>query len=340
MRHVRARLAALAAGVTLLVSAYQRTDSPAVMAESANRFLNALTPEQRAKAVMRFEDEERLNWHFVPRERRGLPLREMSPTQKHLAAGLLAAGLSQQGYIKATTVMSLEEVLKILENDSGERRNPEKYYFSIFGSPGPTGVWGYRIEGHHLSQNYTVVNGKAAGAPSFFGANPAEVREGPRQGLRALAAEEDLGRVVLESLDAEQRKVAVVDQRAYRDILTGASRKAALKGQPSGLSAERMNARQFDLLRALVEEYARNMPEPLARAREEQFRKAGRNVYFAWAGGARRGEPHYYRVQTPAFLIEYDDTQNDANHIHSVWRDFEGDFGLDLLERHYQASHR
>ena len=340
MRHVRARLAALAAGVILLISAYHRTDSPAVMSEAANRFLSALTPEQKSKAVLRFEDDERQNWHFVPRERKGLPLREMSPAQKHLAAGLLAAGLSQQGYIKATTIMSLEEVLKVLENDSGERRNPEKYYFSIFGTPAEKGMWGYRVEGHHLSQNYTVVNGKVAASPSFFGANPAEVREGPRKGLRALAAEEDLGRAVLETLDPEQRKIAVVDQAAYKDILTAASRKAALNGQPSGLSAAKMNARQFEALRALVEEYARNVPEQLALAREEQFRKAGRNLHFAWAGGARRGEPHYYRVQAPTFLIEYDDTQNNANHIHSVWRDFEGDWGLDLLKQHYEASHR
>jgi hypothetical protein len=340
MRHVRARVAALAAGVTLLVSAYQRTDSEAVMSEAANRFLDALAPEQKGKAVLRFEGEERLNWHFVPRERKGLPLREMTATQKHLAAGLMAAGLSQQGYIKATTIMSLEEVLKVLENDSGERRNPEKYYFSIFGTPAQKGIWGFRVEGHHLSQNYTVVDGRVASSPSFFGANPAEVREGPRKGLRALAAEEDLGRAVLDALDPEQRKVAVVSQKAYPDILTAASRRAALDGQPSGLSAAKMNARQFEALTALVAEYARNVPEQLARAREEQFRKAGRNVHFAWAGGARRGEPHYYRVQTPTFLIEYDDTQNNANHIHSVWRDFEGDFGLDLLRQHYQTSHR
>lgn len=340
MRHVRARLAALGAGIVLLISAYNRIDSPAVMSEAANRFLNALTPEQRAKAVLRFEDGERQNWHYVPRERKGLPLGEMSPSQKHLAAGLLAAGLSQRGYIKATTIMSLEEVLRILENDTGERRNPEKYYFSIFGAPGEKGAWGYRVEGHHLSQNYTVVDGKAAAAPSFFGANPAEVREGPRKGLRALAAEEDLGRAVLEALDPGQRKIAVVDPAAYKDILTAASRKAALEGHPSGLPAAKMNERQFEALRALVEEYARNVPEQLARAREEQLRKAGRNLYFAWAGGARRGEPHYYRVQAPTFLIEYDDTQNNANHIHSVWRDFEGDWGLDLLKLHYQSSHR
>ena len=286
-----------------------------------------------------FADPERTDWFYVPIERKGLPLREMSPYQKHLASALLASGLSQAGYIKAVTIMSLEDVLRIIENDSGERRNPEKYYFSIFGVPSDTGLWGYRVEGHHLSQNYTVVNGTVVDAPSFFGANPAEVRQGPRAGLRVLAAEEDLGREVIRALDESQRKIAIVDPKAYPDILTTNSRKAALKGQPSGLPASQMTAPQFERLMALLEEYARNVPDEMAGAREEQIRKAGRNIYFAWAGGVNRGDPHYYRIQTASFLIEYDDTQDGANHIHSVWRDFAGDFGEDLLAAHYQASH-
>jgi len=333
------RLLAASAGVVLLSSAYHRLDSSSVMAETANRFLASLTPEQRAKAAFPFEDDERQNWHFVPIERKGLALRDMTAAQKHLASALLSAGLSQQGYIKAETVMSLEDVLRMLEKGTGPERDPEKYYVSIFGQPAGSGTWGYRVEGHHLSQNFTVVNGHVAGAPSFFGANPAEVREGPRKGLRALGAEEDLGRAVVQALDAEQRRVAVVHAEAYKDILTFADRQAALKGQPSGLQASQMNARQLSLLMELLEEYARNMPEQIAQAREEQIRKAGKDIYFAWAGGIEKGEPHYYRVQTPAFLIEYDDTQNGANHIHSVWRDFQGDFGLDLLKLHYQTSH-
>ena len=238
MRYAHARLAAVAIGALLLISAYHRTSSSVLMSEAANHLLAALAPEQRARAVFPFDDvEERQNWHYVPRARKGLPLRDMTPAQQHLAAALLAAGLSQQGYIKAVTIMSLEDVLRMMEKDDGERRNPGKYYFSIFGTPAEKGTWGYRVEGHHLSQNYTVVNGRVAGAPSFFGANPAEVPDGQRKGLRALAAEEDLGRAVLESLDPQQRKSAVVDQRAYPDILTAATRKAALAGQPSGLSA-------------------------------------------------------------------------------------------------------
>jgi hypothetical protein len=323
----------------LLTAAYHRLNSSSLMAETANRFLASLTAEQRAKATFKFEEDERQNWHFVPIERKGLPLREMTAAQKHLATALLSAGLSQQGYLKAETIMSLEDVLKAIEHGTGPERDPEKYFVSIFGEPSATGTWGYRVEGHHLSQNYTVVSGRVVGAPSFFGSNPAEVRDGPRKGLRTLGAEEDLGRAVIKSLDPEQRKTAIVDAQAYKDILTFDSRQAALKGQPSGLQASKMNAKQFDLLMALLEEYAQNMPEQLAQAREEQIKKAGKDIYFAWAGGIEKGDPHYYRVQTASFLIEYDDTQNNANHIHSVWRDFNGDFGVDLLKQHYQSSH-
>ena len=311
-----------------------------LMTETATHFLAALGPEQLAKTTFPFNDDERRDWHYNPKVRKGLTLGEMSPYQKHLASALLAAGLSQTGYIKAVTIMSLEDVLRLLEHDSGERRNPEKYHFSVFGTPSDSGTWGWRVEGHHLSQNYTVVNGQVVDAPSFFGSNPAKVRLGPRKGLRALAGEDDLGFEVIHSLDEPKQKLAIVAPKAYGDILTAANRKAALEGQPSGLSATKMNSRQFDALRALVELYAFNMPDDLARRRMEQINKAGRKVYFAWAGGVNPGDPHYYRVQTPSFLIEFDETQDNANHIHSVWRDFEGDFGGDLLQAHYEASHQ
>jgi len=310
-----------------------------VMAETATRLLASLGPEQLAKARIEFNAAERRNWHYVPLERKGLPLREMMSYQRHLASALLAAGLSQSGFIKAVTIMSLEDVLKLIENDSGERRNPEKYYFSIFGAPSATGTWGYRVEGHHISQNYTVVNGEVTGGPSFFGSNPAEVRFGPRKGLRALAAEDDLGFAVIDSLDEPLRKVAIVDPAAYADILTSDKRSAALEGQPSGLPAAKMTASQFDALRALVEVYARNLPGDLARRRMEQLDKAARNLHFAWAGGTKPGDPHYYRVQTAQFLIELDNTQDKANHIHSVWRDLTRDFGGDPLRAHYVAEH-
>jgi hypothetical protein len=310
------------------------------MSDSANAFLASLTPEQRAKAVIPLNDAERMNWFYTPVPRKGLPLKEMTSPQKHLAHALLAAGLSQRGYMKATTIMSLEDVLRIMEKDSGERRNPEGYFFSIFGEPAPHGVWGYRVEGHHVSQNFTIVNDKVVGSPSFFGSNPAEVREGPRKGLRVLGREEDLGRELLTSLTPEQKAVAIVTKTAYKDILTENSRKAALNGQPSGIQASKLNAHQKELLRSVLEEYVYNMPDQIAQTRLDQIKQAGNNLYFAWAGVEERGGPHYYRVQAPAFLVEYDNTQNNANHIHSVWRDFEGDFGADLLKQHYDTSHR
>jgi hypothetical protein len=334
------RVLLLVMGVLLLTSAYHRANPSTVMTQAAIHFLDSLTPEQKAKATYKFEDDQRFDWHFIPKERKGLPLLEMTAPQKHLAHALLSAGLSQTGYIKAVSIMSLEEVLRQLENATLDRRNPEKYYFTVFGEPSDDGIWGYRVEGHHVSQNFTIVKGKAIDAPSFFGSNPAEVRQGPRKGLRILAAEEDRARDLLNSLDAEQKKVAVVSETALKDIITMASRKAALEGQPSGLSASKMNGKQFELLTALLEEYAQNVPEQMAQAREELIKKAGKNIHFAWTGVAQRGGPHYYRVQAPTFLIEYDNTQNDANHIHSVWRDYNGDFGLDLLKAHYQTSHR
>ena len=340
MTRIGLRPVAIGMGIVLLTAAYYRTHSAAIMSDTARTFLASLTPEQRALATFQFQDDQRFDWHFIPKPRKGLPLRAMTPAQKHLAQALLSAGLSQRGYIKASTIMSLEEVLRVMEKDDGERRNPEGYFFSIFGEPSETGTWGYRVEGHHVSLNFTLVKGKVIGAPTFFGANPAEVREGPRKGLRVLGREEDLGRAVITSLDPSQKKIAIVDKEAYKDIITMASRKAALAGQPSGLAVSRMNPNQKQLLTDLLDEYCYNLPETLAQVRLDQIKKAGDNLYFAWAGSEQPGGPHYYRIQSPTFLIEYDNTQNDANHIHSVWRDFNGDFGLDLLQQHYQTSHK
>jgi hypothetical protein len=323
----------------LLTAAYSRMHTPAIMAETAKAFLASLDPEQRARATFQFQDEERFDWHYIPKERKGLPLKDMNSAQKHLAHALLAAGLSQRGYIKAVSIMSLDEILRILENGTGPVRDPDRYFFSVFGEPSDTGIWGYRVEGHHVSQNFTIVNGKVLAAPTFFGANPAEVKEGPRKGLRVLAREEDLGRAFVQSLTPEQKKTAIVSADAPGEILTGPMRKAALNGQPSGIAASKLDSKQRETLQNLLDEYCNNLPEEVAQVREEQIKKAGGNLYFAWAGGEQVGQPHYYRIQSAAFLIEYDDTQNGANHIHTVWRDFDGDFGLDLLKEHYQASH-
>jgi hypothetical protein len=334
------RLLAIGLGGLLLTSAYTRTHSASVMADAAKAFLASLTSQQRAQATFQFQDDERLDWHYIPKPRKGLALRDMTSEQKQLAHALLAAGLSQQGYIKAVSIMSLDEVLKLLEGGKGPQRDPEGYFFTVFGDPSAAGTWGYRVEGHHLSQNFTIVNGKLQGAPSFFGTNPAQILEGQRKGLRVLAREEDLGRQLVKSLNADQQKTAVISKDAPKEILTEASRKAALSGQPSGLIASRMNASQRAIFQSLLDEYCQNMTDQIDQTREEQIKKAGDNIYFAWAGGEEPGEGHYYRIQTASFLVEFDDTQDHANHIHSVWRDFNGDFGQDLLKEHYQSSHR
>src|SRR6266540_3283220 len=189
------------------------------MAAAANNLLATLTPEQAAKATYALEDNERFNWHFIPRERKGLPLKEMLPEQKHLAHALLSTALSHRGYLKASTIMSLEQVLRDVEQGKGPTRDPELYFLTIFGKPDPKGTWGWRLEGHHLSLNFLLVDGKEiAVTPSFLGSNPGEIREGPRKGLRVLGAEEDLARQLVRSLKDAQKKVAIYTNTAPREI--------------------------------------------------------------------------------------------------------------------------
>ena len=308
------------------------------MVQAADAFLASLAPAQRSKALFAFEDAERLNWHFVPRARRGLPLKEMSAEQRGLAHGILRAGLSRRGYLTASTIIDLELVLREM-GESPTFRDPELYYFSIFGTPSRTTTWGFRAEGHHLSLNFTLVRDTLiATAPAFFGANPAEVRRGARRGLRALADEEDIGRELVLSLDERQRARALISAVAPRDIVTGSAARVEPLS-PIGIRVTELRPEQAAILVRLLEVYLGRMAEPLAvRRRAALERTDFDEVAFAWAGSTRRGEAHYYRIQGPSFLVEYDNTQNDANHIHSVWRDFDGDFGRDLLREHYRTA--
>src|SRR5256714_6683682 len=307
------------------------------MAAAANNFLVTLTTEQAAKASYLLNVNERFNWHFIPRERKGLPLKEMTPEQKHLAHALLSTALSHRGYVKASTIMSLEQVLRDLEQGKGPPRDPERYFVTIFGKPDAKATWGWRVEGHHLSLNFMLVEGKDISVtPSFLGSNPGEVREGPRKGLRGLAAEEDLARRLVRSLNDEQRKVAIYTNTAPREIITGNDRKARPL-TPMGISAAKLNKAQTELLWQLVKEYVYRYRPEIAEQDLKKIEKGGaKNLYFAWAGSIEPKEGHYYRVQGPTFLMEYDNTQNNANHIHSAWRDLENDFGEDLLRKHYE----
>ena len=339
----------VACAVAWLVGVHAADRSPAAMADAAAKLLASLTADQRRDATFPFDSSEREHWGFVPSEmfpRNGLILGRMSEPQRRLAHDLLRSGLSQRGYLTASSIMELEAVLHEIEN-AGDAprpgttrlaRDPVKYYFSVFGTPSPKGTWGWRVEGHHVSLNFTVVSGSlVASAPSFFGSNPAEVRAGPKKGLRILAAEEDTARALLMALDEAQRGKAIISQAAPNDIAT-ANAVTVTPLAAAGIQAAELRPNQRELLMKVVDAYVSAMASDLAEDRMARLRKAGLDaIAFAWAGDVERGKRHYYRVQGPTFLIEYDNTQNDANHIHSVWRDFQGDFGRDLLREHLRA---
>lgn len=315
------------------------------MTDAANNFLAALGPVERNRASFLLKDEERRNFHFFPIPRRGLPIKDMNDAQRALAHALVATGLGQKGHVKAFTIMSLGQILREIDPNSPNRfRDSDQYYFTIFGKPDAKGTWGWRCEGFHISLNYTIVGGKAvASAPHFFGAHPAIVQDGPRKGLQALHAEEELGRRLAKSFDAEQKKSALVPLHKFEDtvggLLTGNTRKLE-PGTPRGLPASKMTAPQKELLLSLVREYVdRHRPE-LAETEWAKIAAAGVDkIHYSWAGGLETGEPHHYMIQGPTFLVELENTQDNANHVHCIWRDFENDFGDDLLRRHLAEQH-
>jgi Protein of unknown function (DUF3500) len=310
------------------------------MATAATNFLASLTPEQRQRATFAFDAAERVRWHFVPQfERNGLQLKEMTEPQRKLAHELLKTGLSARGYSTYTQIMQLENILKAQEKGSGPTRDPEGYRFSVFGTPSAKETWGWRVEFHHVSLHFDVVNGNAiSSTPSFAGANPAEVKDGPQKGQRTLGALEDSARALVMALDEPQRKVAVFTNVALDDIVTGNA--LDIKPlSPDGIKASAMTTAQRELLTKILDAYAGLMAPDIAADRMAKLQKAGiQNIAFAWAGSIERGQKHYYRLQGPTFLIEFDNTQNDGNHVHSVWRDFNGDFGRDLLREHLKSS--
>ncbi|MDF1823132.1 MAG: DUF3500 domain-containing protein [Verrucomicrobiales bacterium] len=338
------RLSLLAALVALAAAPVLRAHEAATeMADAASLWLSTLSEEQKALATFEVTDEERENWHFIPKPfegkgmRGGLPLKEMRPDQRHLAYGLLCSGLSHRGFLTAVQIMSLEQVLWELENDP--KRNTLMYYVSIFGKPGSE-AWGWRVEGHHLSMNFTIADGEVVSStPNFFASNPGKVLEGPRKGLRVLAAEEDLARDLIKSLSDDQRAKTIVEEKAPYEIFTAAESTVASLGE-AGLSWGELEKEQRRKLRSLINVYVNRLRPDVAKADLATIKEAGFDqIIFAWAGGIEKGEPHYYRVQGPTFILEYANTQNDANHVHAVWRDFEGDFGRDILREHYVANH-
>ena len=337
--------------VVALAATYAADRSPAAMADAANKFLSTLTPQQKQSATFPFDNlAERERFGFVPTEmhaRKGVTMGDMNETQRKAAHDLMRAGLSQKGYMTAAAIMELEAILNDIENPPGAaprqrplERNPLKYFVMVFGTPSATGTWGWKVEGHHVSLNFTIANGRmVSSTPHFFGSNPAEVRNGPKKGLRLLGYQEDPARQLLMLLDATQRAKAVINTTAPNDIVTRNETNIKPLDQ-AGIAYAEMQPKQRELLMQVIDAYTSAMAPDVAADRMAVVKKAGLDkVMFAWAGEPELGKKHYYRVQGPTFLIEYDNTQNDGNHVHSVWRDFNGDWGRDLLREHVAMAH-
>ncbi len=313
------------------------------MSAAATNFLNTLDDAQRDKVSYAMDADERKVWAFVPKPfegegvRTGLPMKEMRQDQRALAFGLLSSGLSHRGFTEAVTIMSLEQLLWEMENHS-PKRSPEMYYVTIYGKPGSE-AWGWRVEGHHLSMHFSIVDGKVSATPNFMATNPGTVTEGARKGLQVLAAEENIARELVNSLDKDQIKKAIFSDEAPRDILTAAETEVTPLGKEGVLAGELSDGQQATL-QQLIETYVRRARPSIADDDLKKIEESGfENIRFAWAGGIKKGEGHYYRVQGSTFLLEYANTQNDANHVHAVWRDFKGDFGVDLLGQHFKKEH-
>ncbi|MGC1241281.1 MAG: DUF3500 domain-containing protein [Chryseosolibacter sp.] len=308
----------------------------------AKDFLNQLDEARKAKASYPYGDEERFNWHFVPRERNGLPFKEMTEKQHQAALALLKTCLSEQGYQKANNIIALENVLREVESRPADDtyRDPMNYSITVFGTPSADSLWGWRLEGHHISINFSSANGEIiSSTPTFWGSNPAVVRTGRYRGRQILKQETDLGFTLVNSLDMKQLRTAVISDKAPSDIFTGNQRKAELQ-EPKGLAYTEMNDQQKKLLMQLLNVYVKNYQLGFSKRLMDKVEKAGiDSLTFAWAGSLQPGAGHYYRIQGPMLLIEYDNTQNNANHVHSVVRDLTNDFAEDILREHYQKEH-
>lgn len=303
------------------------------MAEAAVRFLEVLDYSQKLKVQYAYDHPERLNWHFIPRDRHGVGLWDLSGAARESAEQLVKSGLSAAGYARTLQVRSLEEVLYLFEGgDEVERRlkrHPHKYFITIFGTPAATGLWGWRVEGHHLSLNFSIQDGRIiSSTPEFFGANPGLLEGGPGRSLRALGRREDLARDILQAATEEQQKVLWISQEAPGDVRGGGEAQPVIS-DAVGLRYAEMSPEQQGLLKELLGEYLSAMPAAVVRDRMQAITTAGLDeIRFAWWGGAERNQPHHYVVQGPSFIIEYNNTQNEANHVHAMWRNLGGDFNV------------
>ena len=321
-----------------IASHTQAHDIAKEMLDNANLLLKSLDDSQTKAIKFKFDDDLRKNWQFVPMERKGLGLKQMKPHQRGFAMVLVQTALSHRGFSTSMQIMAMEQVLRDLENNP-VKRDPAKYHLFLFGTPSADSSWSWRIEGHHLSISVTVVDGKnVIVAPAFLGANPAVVKSGPLAGTSVLGDIEAKGRELVKQLNVEQKETAIFTDKAPRDVINGPVRKRAEALTPAGLAAKDMTDAQQTLLRQLVNQYLDRFRSEIANVDRKKIEKAGfEKVSFAWAGQIQPGKPHYFRVQGPTFIFEYDNTQNRANHAHALWRDFKDDFGEDTLRKHYQS---
>ncbi len=303
--------------------------------------LNSFNPEQKAKAMFAMNDPKKEDWHFFPStmfEREGVPIKEMNSKQRALVHSVLKSFLSKSGYEKTLEIMELENVLRSFGQDS-VMRDSEKYFISFYGSPMTDDIWSMSFEGHHISLNFTISGDEIVASPRFFGANPAMIPEGPRKGDRTLAKEEDLGFGLINSMDSQQQEKAIFQQESFKDIVS-LNLPEIRPMKPVGIRYSELNPDQQKLLMRLIDQYLSNIPSKIADARREKLMAEDlSDLYFGWVGAKSLGAAHYYRIQAKTFLIEFDNSQNNANHIHTVWRDFDGDFGRDLIKEHYAQSH-
>ncbi|KAA6441062.1 DUF3500 domain-containing protein [Dyadobacter flavalbus] len=316
------------------------------MSEAAISFLGTLGEDQKKTAVVPFTDLSRFDWHFTPRTRKGLPLKNMYAAQRRLAMAMVQLVLSPEGYSKAEQIIDLENVLRVVENrpPNDTYRDPENFAFLIFGKPGGSDPWGWRVEGHHLSLHFSSIDGEVTYTPSFMGSNPGKVlADVPQKGKRILKSEQDLAFELLHSMNASQHEKAVLGEQSPNEIFTSNSRKASLD-KMEGIPMSELNGEQKDLFRQLIMAYLNRYHVTLKNQQWDKLEKADINkIHFAWMGdkeaviGANHGQ--YYRIHGPGFLIEYDNTQNGGNHIHTVVRDLTNDFGEDLLKMHYEKAH-
>ena len=313
--------------------------------EAAEEFLQTLSSDQKAKAQFSFDQQERYNWHFIPKDdRKGITLNELNTGQRNAALQLLHVSLSDAAYNKTISIMQLDAVLKVLENRGADDhyRDPGKYYFSIFGEPASNKIWGWRLEGHHISFNFSSENNKiVSGTPGFLGANPAVVLSGPEKGKQILKDETELGFALLHLFDSTQLKKVIINTDAPAEIITGASRSAMIS-DPKGILYGELNGSQQKAFMQLLSIYIHRYTRLFAIDMMHEIEGAGlKNLRFAWAGAREPGlgHPHYYRIQGPTIIIEYDNTQNNANHVHTVLRDLKHDFGGDELLEHYKKQH-